>query len=459
MHLGLAIARDRIVAVELRATVRGVRPGRVHERALGAAPKVGAWPELAEALRELQDVLGARRVTVDVALLPPLSCAKVLALPSLGRRDLRTLVERNARRFFLSAAEEARADAAPTAWRWGRGPRPTLGICADRNLIETIEDVLTDAGFACATISPAAPALARAVSVIAPATQRRRVVVAVDIDGWKEGIAVDRGRARLFESWNWVPPDELSAAAARLGERAFGESATPSVVPLSAPESAQRWAEVGETESVDREVLGTLEPGALAAFGATQVSEDQPVLASPARRRLRERTLRRRAVALWSMALLLVGMAAHLHLTGLRRELAAVVAQRDAHATEVSTAFEQQWLAGALRERLEALQRQQVTLPQWTPVLAALARALPDSAYLLSVTVDSSGLRVEGVAPGAAEAVRALQASPELSGVELLAAFRQDGVDAMERFDLLVAHHPAPGYGPGRSVAAPGGGP
>jgi len=441
MRLGLAIGPDRIVAVELRRTARGVRPGRVHARSLETAPGNAAWPELGEALNELLEALGAQSATVDVALLPPLASAKVLSLPRLRRRDLRMLVERNAKRFFLVPAQRVVADAAPLRGGLSSGPRPTLGVCADADLMEAIEYALSQAGLACSAISPAATALAEAVRVLEPRARRDRVVVAIAAQEWKEGVALERGQAVSVENWAWVRTAELPAAATRMGDQAFGGDAVRGVLFLGAHGEGERGGAMEREEMLDVDAASVceFEPAALAAFGATLLSEDAPVLLSPTCRRRHARRIRRRVAALSTAAVMTLVLAAHLHLSGVRRELEAVMVQREALAAEVTAAFELQWLAGALRGRLGAIVQQQASLSNWTPTLAALARALPDSVYLLSVTADSGGLRLEGIAPQAAEAVRALQASSQLKGVQLLAAFRQDGVDDLERFDLLVA--------------------
>jgi Tfp pilus assembly protein PilN len=441
MRLGLAIGLDRVVAVELRHTARGVRPGRVHARSLGSEPGNAAWPELGEALGELLEALDAQRATVDVALLPPLASSKVLSLPRLRRRDLRTLVERNSKRFFLVQGQRVVADAAPLRGGLSPGPRPTLGVYADADLMETIEYALSQAGLACTAIFPAATALVEAVGVLEPRARRDRLVVAIAAQEWKEGVALERGRPVSVENWTWVRAAELPAAATRMGDQAFGDDAVRRVLSLGAHGAGERWGAVEREEMLDDDAasLHEFEPAALAAFGATLLSEDAPVLLSPTCRQQRARRVTRRVSALLSAAVLTLGLVAHLHLSGVRRELEAVMAQREAHATAVTAAFELQWLAGALRERLDAIVQQQATQSNWTPTLAALAQALPDSAYLLSVTADSGGLRLEGIAPEAAAAVRALQASSQLKDVQLLAAFRQDGIDDFERFDLMVA--------------------
>ncbi len=70
--------------------------------------------------------------------------------------------------------------------------------------------------------------------------------------------------------------------------------------------------------------------------------------------------------------------------------------------------------------------------------IAALARALPDSAHLRTFAADSGGLRLAGVARSASAVVPALEASPVFARVSLAAPVRWEQGDAGERFDVAA---------------------
>jgi Tfp pilus assembly protein PilN len=78
----------------------------------------------------------------------------------------------------------------------------------------------------------------------------------------------------------------------------------------------------------------------------------------------------------------------------------------------------------------------------WTPTLASLAQALPDSAYLLSMTAEGIELRLAGLAASASTIVPALEASPFLNNVSLTVARRAQGAMDSERFDVAALLNP-----------------
>jgi Tfp pilus assembly protein PilN len=97
-----------------------------------------------------------------------------------------------------------------------------------------------------------------------------------------------------------------------------------------------------------------------------------------------------------------------------------------------------------VRGRLAALARLEREATVWTTELAALARALPDSAHLTTLAADSAGLRLGGLARSASAVVPALEASPRLARVALAAPVRWEAGDAGERFDIAAAREGRP---------------
>ena len=122
-----------------------------------------------------------------------------------------------------------------------------------------------------------------------------------------------------------------------------------------------------------------------------------------------------------------------------KQALEQQLAERRANAGEVAEAFELKQTAEGIRQRIEAIAAVQARLPQWTPALAGLAEALPDSAYLVSLTADGIQLRLAGLATSASSVVPALQASPLFQDVALTSALQREGTEEVERFDLALA--------------------
>jgi Tfp pilus assembly protein PilN len=72
-------------------------------------------------------------------------------------------------------------------------------------------------------------------------------------------------------------------------------------------------------------------------------------------------------------------------------------------------------------------------------VLAALAGALPDSAYLLSLSTNGTKVQLTGLAVSAHAVVAPLEASPAFAEVTLSAASRADPLVRRERFELSAS--------------------
>ena len=455
--LGLTIARDRVVAVLVRRTARGPRVSGRLERPLAAGPAEGAWPELLEALRGFLETFGGA-TEVSVALHRSLGHARTITVPRLPRAELRGLVTRHARRYFLSATDQSLADA--ILERSGRRGTPVraLATCAEAVVVEAILGTVREAGLRCVAVTPASCALAEAVRSLVPASRRAPVVIAVHSDGWEEGIAV-RGRTILaVEPWTDSGDGDLAVSAARLAESAFGpasERGPLSVVPLLGARRELAEAVLsGGGFCLLRVPAGmdALDAAALAAFGATQSAADTPQLIPDRTWQETARAERLRAVLLAVVAAVALTAAAGAHIWGLRRELAAVVEERRAQAETVGIALEIRREMEAVRSRLEAVRRAKAGVSRWSRVLVSVAQTLPDSAFLVSFAADSTGVRLNGVAPAAASVAGALSRSSLLRDVTLVSAFRSPGAEDVERFALTLAVQQGP---PGAAPAPP----
>jgi Tfp pilus assembly protein PilN len=127
------------------------------------------------------------------------------------------------------------------------------------------------------------------------------------------------------------------------------------------------------------------------------------------------------------------------HLWTLHRRLNQVEASRKALAPSLAPAMAERKSVDAARTTLEALARVERESPRWTRVLAALAQALPDSAYLVSLSTSGSKIQLTGLAASARAVVAPLEASPAFADVALSAASRRDPAARRERFELSAS--------------------
>lgn len=141
IRVGLTLAPEQIVAVEIRRTKYGPRAGRIFARAVDAPDESGGWPGLAKALQELRDMLGTDRVRAALTIEYPLAHVRSLELPPLRWKSLDRLVRRNPNRYFPVGIGPAVVAITRRPWRRGSsGPRPVLATGARS---QVVEDVLT----------------------------------------------------------------------------------------------------------------------------------------------------------------------------------------------------------------------------------------------------------------------------------------------------------------------------
>jgi hypothetical protein len=185
-------------------------------------------------------------------------------------------------------------------------------------------------------------------------------------------------------------------------------------------------------------VVEALPADAFFALGAALAGPRVPLLLPEAAVQARAYRARRRTVVLAIASAGCLAFAAGAHLAGLRAEVEAVRAARAEIAPAVARAREARANVESVRARLASVAALERGASGWTAEIAAVARALPDSAHLRTLAADSAGLRLGGLARSAAEVVPALEASPRFARVALAAPVRWEQGDAGERFDVAV---------------------
>jgi Tfp pilus assembly protein PilN len=451
-RFALAVAPDHLVVARLQRAGLTLRVAEVMECPL-PPPGEDGWPGLEEALRELATELGVPGGTVDVALLRRLAHAKVIPLPPVRRGELAALVRRNARRHFAVRDEPLVADACRLP-----GPRtaslvPTVAACAPARVVEAVAAACAAAGFRVRTIVPGPVGLAEAVRSRLSLARRGRVAALTLGAQGTEMVLLDEGvpvRVQPLPGGEGGTDATLHRLRAVLSEAADDGRPVAAIVVCGSGGDARALREAihldehaGARLAWARE-FEELPAEAVAALGAALAGPSAPRLLPPALAEARARRARWRTLALAAASAVVLLAAAGLHLWGVRRELDAVQGRRGEIAGAVARAREMRTNVDGVRARLESIAALEAEAAGWTREIAALAAALPDSAHLRTLAVDSTGLRLAGLARSASAVVPALEAHPRFQRVSLAAPVRFEQGDAGERFDVVAQLQGAP---------------
>jgi Tfp pilus assembly protein PilN len=448
VRVGIVLGRERMTAVQIRPTWRGARPGRVWTWTLPAITDAAGEAALAAALSELRASIAAPTVRASIALLRPLAHAKVIAVPPLGRRALELLVQRNTQRYFIVGSEPALATACPAGPRARQdGDARAVAVCASERTIASITSAATAASFTVEGITAAPVALREAIRALVPQARRGHVLTLVGEAGWTEALLLVDDALRLAQplptSGN-ADADALARTLAGLVADGVACGCRPERALVVCGGAADAAAALSRLDGGDERLMPIslplaveeCAPGVLAAFGAALVGDGAPLLFTDAIRETRRRRARARTYALSTVAAAMLAAGAAAHLWSARRELDVIEARRRALAPALATAMANRQVVDRARVTLLELTRAERGAPRWTGVLSSLARALPPSAYLLSLSTTGTRIQLSGVAASAHAVVSPLEASPTLSDVALTTASRRDGDAGGERFEL-----------------------
>jgi hypothetical protein len=449
VRVGIAVGVEELTAVRLDQSWRGARPGRVWSWPLPALADDARGAAIATALDDLRDAVGAAEVSASIALLRPLAQAKVIATPPIGRQALELLVQRNVQRYFIARPDAALVTASPVGAPLGRASSRAVAVYAAEQTVAGIAAAAAAAGIVVERITAAPLALREALRALVPATRRGRVLAIVGGASWLEALLLDDDAMRLalpLAATAFTDAESAARAVSRLIADGEGCDCRPASLILISGDAAREEAAqriVAETDagvsclSVPPSV-GELTPAALAAFGASIAGGRTPSLATDALRDSRRRATLRRTATLYGLAATIVAVGAGAHLWSLKQRLDGVEESRRTLASALAPAMAERRVIDDARITLEGLARIERATPRWTGALAALSRALPDSAYLLSLSTNGAKLQLTGLAISAHSVVAPLEASPAFTDVALAAASRRDPADRRERFELSV---------------------
>jgi hypothetical protein len=463
-RVGVAVTPDGVTAVRLRRTIRGLRPGPVLEYRLDETDEAGGTRDAerwAAAVAEIRRWVGPGPLTLSFALIPPLASTKILKLPPVAAAQVGLLIQRNAGRYFLSGAEPVLADARPLRRRGVDAP--ALAGCAAEARVEAAMAAAAAMGAQVGAVIPGSAALLEAARAVA-GVGRGRVALAVCSRAWSEVITLEGGEPRRL----------LPVPVAAMDDDSRGDHLLDAIGRAAEGVALDRVLVVGDDTAADwlRDSLAarttgprlatlprscSLGPVPLAAFGAALTGHQAPQFVTGPLRLRRRRRHRQWTAALSAATMMVLAAAGALHLRGLHAELAALEAARTARAPQVAAATDARAALVSLRDRLESLTRlEEAAGPGWTGYVAALAAALPDSAYLVSFAGATGEIRVGGLAHEAHVLIPALRGSALFGDASFSAPLRMDATAGRERFELTIAVRPDE-LPPRPQPASPGG--
>lgn len=407
------------------------------------------WPALTSALQELARVLDVSGGRLEVALMPPFTEIRRLELPPLADAELRTLLARNAAKFFVGARapQIVGTVAAPQAKAGANG---VIAAAAPMRLIAALHAAARDAGWTVDAISPAEGTWCSANASLWPAASRHEAHLLVCAGERTELLQMDQGRLVGVRRFRAGAADAALVALAiggADGTRGTMARSRVAAVGAAAPreELARALAGAGVTVApVPPEWVARAEqPDALAAaFAGPNAAPLLRTEATLASRRAHQHTMVTRVAA--ASVVLLLGSAL-LALWGAKRQLHAVQSERAVIRPQISATLVGRTSVENAYRQLAALASAQRTAVQWSAVIAGVSAHLDGDAHLTAFRGRGDSVTVEGVAKHASKAFYSLVGMPGLTGVYAPAPVRREsplGAPALERFTIAAVVAP-----------------
>ena len=420
------------------------------------------WPALTAALQELARRLGVTGGRLEVALMPPLTEIRRLDLPPMGDAELRTLLSRNAARYFVGARTAQLVGTAMAPQGRGAPVGAVIAAAAPIRLIAALHAAAHAAGWSVDAVSPAEGAWSTALAALWPAIARQQSHLLVCGEERTELLQVDQGRLASVRRFRAGAADAILVAEA-VGHADVARKSSSAVRVAAIGAAAQR-AELARAlgtaglavvapppEWADRAVHADLLAAAFAGVNAAPLLRTEATLASR-----RERG-RRAIVRVTSVSVALLIASALFSLWGAKRQLAAIRADRALIRPQISATLVGRTSVENAYRQLAALAAAQRSAVQWSSVIAAMSAHLDGDAYLTSLRGRDDSVTVDGVAKRASKAFDSLAGTPGLIEVRAAAPVRREspqGGPALERFTIAaLVRQPAPPAAPARKAA------
>jgi len=437
IRTGVALSLTELCAADMRLT-----DGTPWRRALDPFDATSRdWPSLTAALRQLSEELGVADGRLVVALMPPLTEVRRLDLPPLKREQVLQLLSRNASRYFVTARDPQVVGTSIPRRASRSGPVPVLGAAASARLVSAIAAAARDAGWTLEGVVPAETGWSSAATSIWPGLAKGTSHVLVHHDDRTDLLRMENGALAGVRRFRAGALDAQLIAQALQDSRSNGTA--PRVATLGAAAPRQELTHALPRESAvlstpSREWTTTAGDPMVAA--ATFVTPDDALtLLTEDVAEVRARSGRRLTAMIFAAALLLAAGAALLELWGVKRELAAVQAERARLRPRLQSTLAGRSTFEASNRKLSALFAAHREAPYLSGVIASVTDALPEGSYLLSFRARRDTLILDGLAKSSGEAFSALEAVPGLANVKSVGGVQrqlQDDGTALEHFTV-----------------------
>lgn len=437
IRTGVALSLTELVATDMR--LPGGAPWRIPLEA--PEPGVSGWPSLSSALRQLAEKLGATEGQLVVALMPPLTEVRRLDLPPLKREQVLQLLSRNASRYFVTARETQVIGTAIPKRASRTGPVPVLGAAASARLVNAIAAAARDAGWKLDGVVPAEVGWSAAAAAIWPSLAKGMAHVLVHHEDRTDLLRIENGALAGVRRFRAGSLDAQLIADAISDTRANGTA--PRVGTLGAASPRQDLIRAlpheGAVVSTPPGDWASTSADPMVAAATFATPDDGLTLRTEDVAELRARAGRRLTLSIIGATVALLIAAALMELWGLKRELAAVQAERAGLKPQLESTLSGRSTFEASNRKLASLYAAHREAPYLSGVIASVTDALPEGAYLLSFRARRDTLVLDGLAKSSGEAFAAIEAIPELANVKSVGGVQrqlQDDGTALEHFTI-----------------------
>jgi hypothetical protein len=432
------------------------------EWALPAAPD-DPGPALLRAFVELEAALPggetaeeeprAERLRVRVALLPPLADARLVRLPPLRAEEVDAVLRRDAARHFIGSARPLVVAGERLGRGGGEGPGLVLAVAAPRALMDALQRAVEARGWELDRIVPAHPAWLHALEEVKPAPSSSgapegappaaRLLVAVE----GETAHVIRVVGDVPDRIRRVPASDAAAVAEAAGPgggRALLLAEGDARVALAGALQAAGWALARPTQ-----------PRSAAAEAARHAGSATLELVPPPLAWARRERSRRVTVRMVAAAVVMLALAAAVHLAGTSRAFRSVQRERAELREAVAPALAARDSLDRMTTRLETLRGLGRESSRWTFSLVEMSMLLPSETHLIALRAVADTAVIEAEGGRAGDALAALRSASSLHDVRLEGAIQREiegGTTTRERFTLSAVLAPRAGASRGAHV-------
>jgi Tfp pilus assembly protein PilN len=437
---GIALSPTQLCAVDMRLRGSGDRAWRADLEP--PAADSNTWPSLANAFAELARTLGGQRGALAISLMPPFTEVRRLALPPLGRDELQRVLSRGASRYFVGARGPQVVGASTTKRRRRGEMQAVVAAAASARLVDAIRSAAENAGFTIEAIAPAETAWASAAFALWPVFSRQSAFAVLCQQDRTYVLELDSKRlvgVRRFRGGSADAPLNADTVTthARVGiagdARARHElAAALSVHGINASVASGEWSAAAER------------PDVLAAHFAG--GNAGPVLRAENDVVTERADARRVAWSMAGVAAALLVLSAGIELWGVKRQLAAVRAERARLRPEIASSLVGRSTVDATYRELSTLNAIERASPRWSSVIVTLSESVPEDAFLTTIRARDDSLIIDGMAPHAKKVFDAMQSTSGLLDVKANAPVRRETQDdgvSLEHFAIAARVEPA----------------